>query len=92
MKAKGRTISVVLLLAVSGCGVMGPPVPPDTIGVNAKRRNDKVEADRRLAETKKQGPEAQPQVAPSLLEGAPLQGEVVQPAARPDSDFLVRPR
>jgi hypothetical protein len=79
---------------------MGPPVPPDSIGVNIKRHNDKVEAERRLNEARArqtreeqgQGPQRPAEAPPSLLEDAQLQGEVVQPSARPDSDFLVRPR
>jgi predicted small lipoprotein YifL len=94
---------IVLLLAVAGCGVMGPPVPPNSIGVNVKRESDKkekMERAQRIQEARKRqdkdepgqqprGPEAQ---TPGLSEGALLQDEIVQPSARPNSDFLVRPR
>jgi hypothetical protein len=94
---------IVLSLMVAGCGVMGPPVPPNTIGVNVKRELDKKERiareqriqeaqkrqDRDRGEQKPQGPAEQ---TPSPSEDVLLQGEIVQPAARPDSDFLVRPR
>lgn len=79
---------------------MGPPVPPDSIGVNVKRHNDTVERERRVQESKKRQdrdesakePRAPVEQTPSLSEGALLQGERIQPAARPNNDFLVRPR
>ena len=100
---KGWITVIALLLMAAGCGVMGPPVPPNTIGVNVKREADKKERlareqriqeaqkrqDRDRDEQKPQGPGEQ---TPSPSEDELLQGEIVQPAARPDSDFLVRPR
>ena len=92
--------AILVLLTVSGCGVMGPPVPPNTIGVNVKRHNDTVERERRLKDGQKrqdhedlsQTPQGLAEQTPGVAEEMLLQGDVVQPAARPDSDFLVRPR
>ena len=96
---KGAVAVLTLLAVLTGCGVMGPPVPPNTIGVNVKRRNDALERERRQqaqmrqdrgdAGTAPQGPAEQ---APAPSADTLLQGDVVQPSARPDSDFLVRPR
>ena len=76
---------------------MGPPVPPNSIGVNVKRHNDTVERERRLqAMQNRQGlgvtPQAPTEQTLSPTEDILLRGDVVQPSARPDSDFLVRPR
>ncbi|MEP6888997.1 MAG: hypothetical protein ABI945_11850 [Nitrospirales bacterium] len=103
MQVKEWITHIVLLLTVAGCGVMGPPVPPNSIGVNVKRQTDKkerMEREQRSQEVQKrqdrdehgqrpQGPEEQ---TPGLTEGVFLQDEIVQPSARPNSDFLVRPR
>lgn len=94
---------IVLLLMVAGCGVMGPPVPPNSIGVNVKRETDKkerMEREQRLQEARKrqdrgereQKPQGPAEPTPGLSEGLLLQDEIVQPSARPNSDFLVRPR
>ncbi|WP_447985317.1 hypothetical protein [Nitrospira sp. Nam74] len=102
MQVKEWITLMVLSLMVAGCGVMGPPVAPNTIGVNVKREADKKERiareqriqeaqkrqDRDRDEQKPQGPGEQTPSPEDVL----LQGEIVQPAARPDSDFLVRPR
>lgn len=96
---KGAVTLLTLVAVLSGCGVMGPPVPPNTIGVNVKRRNDALERERRTQAQMRQDPGdagAAPQ-RPAEQASTPsadmlLQGDVVQPAARPDSDFLVRPR
>jgi predicted small lipoprotein YifL len=94
---------IVLSLMVAGCGVMGPPVPPNSIGVNVKREIDKkerMEREQRIQEAQKrqdqnkreQKPQGPADQTPSLSEGVLLQDEIVQPSARPNSDFLVRPR
>ena len=94
---------IVLSLMVAGCGVMGPPVPPNSIGVNVKREIDKKEKmarEQRLQEAQKrqdrdergQRPQGPAEQTPGLSEGVLLQDEIVQPSARPNSDFLVRPR
>lgn len=95
---------IVLSLMVAGCGVMGPPVPPNTIGVNVKREIDKkerMEREQRIQEAQKrqdrdkreQKPPGPAEQTPGPSEDVLLQDEIVQPAARPgDSDFLVRPR
>ena len=100
MAATGWTAFLLLSLTMAGCGVMGPPVPPNSIGVNVKRHNDTVERERRLQATQnrqdRQDLGATPQVptdqALSPSEEILLRGNEVQPSARPDSDFLVRPR
>ena len=43
MQVKEWITLIVLLLMMAGCGVMGPPVPPNSIGVNVKRETDKKE-------------------------------------------------
>jgi predicted small lipoprotein YifL len=94
---------IVLLLTVAGCGVMGPPVPPNSIGVNVKREIDKkerMEREQRIQDAQKrqdrdergQRPQGPAEQTPSLSEGVLFQDEIVQPSARPNSDFLVRPR
>lgn len=94
---------IVLSLMGVGCGVMGPPVPPNSIGVNVKREIDKKERmarEQRLQEAQKrqdrdergQRPQGPAEQTPGLSEGVLLQDEIVQPSARPNSDFLVRPR
>lgn len=103
MQVKPWITLIVLVLTVTGCGVMGPPVPPNSIGVNVKREIDKkerMEREQRMQEAQKpqdrdergqrtRGPAEQ---TLGLSEDALLQYEIVQPSARPDSDFLVRPR
>jgi predicted small lipoprotein YifL len=99
-RVQGWTALLLLSLAIAGCGVMGPPVPPNSIGVNVKRHNDTVERERRLQATQtrqdRQELGATPHVpterALSPSEEILLRGNEVQPSARPDSDFLVRPR
>ncbi|HKN86428.1 MAG TPA: hypothetical protein VJV04_06195 [Nitrospiraceae bacterium] len=100
MKANGWAAAIVLSLAFAGCGVMGPPVAPNSIGVNVKRHTDELERERRLQATQNRQDRrelgATPQVPTeqtlSPTEDILLRGDVVQPSARPDSDFLVRPR
>lgn len=103
MQVKGWIPLIVLTLTVGGCGVMGPPVPPNSIGVNVKRETDRQQRmarEQRSQESQKgpgrdrsgQPPQASSEQTPGLSEDALLQDEIVQPSARPDSDFLVRPR
>lgn len=100
MKANGWMASSLLALTVAGCGVMGPPVPPNSIGVNVKRQNDALERERRVqaAQIRPDGGELgttspiPTEQTLSPTEDILLRGDVVQPSARPDSDFLVRPR
>jgi predicted small lipoprotein YifL len=104
MQVKEWITLIVLLLMMAGCGVMGPPVPPNSIGVNVKRETDKkerIEREQRLQDARKrhdrgereQKPPGPAEQTPSPSEDVLLQDEIVQPAARPgDSDFLVRPR
>ncbi len=103
MQVKGWIPLVVLTLTVGGCGVMGPPVPPNSIGVNVKReadRQQKMAREQRSQESQKgpgqdrsaRPPQAPSEQTPGLSVDALLQDEIVQPSARPDSDFLVRPR
>lgn len=102
MQVKGWIPLIVLTLTVGGCGVMGPPVPPNSIGVNVKRETDRQQRmarEQRGQESKGQGrdrsgqlPQGPSEQTPGLSVDALLQDEIVQPSARPDSDFLVRPR
>lgn len=96
-----KSVGVLLVaLWITGCGVMGPPVPPNSIGVNVKRENDKrLERERVLLEAKankeadfQQLPQDSDDQATNSLESRRLQDQVVDPAARPNDDFLVRPR
>jgi hypothetical protein len=97
MRAKGI---VLVALMVMGCGVMGPPVPPNSIGVNVKRGNDKrVEQSRVLADAKaakdrdtQSLPEGPADQTSNVGDSTPLQERSVDPAARPNDDYLVRPR
>lgn len=93
-----KRASVLAALFITGCGVMGPPVPPNSIGVNVKRENDKrLEREQALLETKAD------QDLPSRSQGSfdttshsvdtgNLQDLVPDPASRPNDDYLVRPR
>lgn len=97
MNANAWAGLIFLSLAIAGCGVMGPPVPPNSIGVNVKRHADALERERRVQATQnRQEVGVTPQVPTeqtlSPSEEILLRGDVVQPSARPDSDFLVRPR
>jgi hypothetical protein len=91
---------LLVALATMGCGVMGPPVPPNSIGVNVKRESDKrLEQSRALADAKgakerdTQSPLEDPDdQAPGFRDMTPLQERTVDPAARPNDDYLVRPR
>ncbi|MDQ6734670.1 MAG: hypothetical protein M3Z35_11265 [Nitrospirota bacterium] len=100
MTANGWTAFMLLSLTIAGCGVMGPPVPPNSIGVNVKRHNDAVDRERRLQAAQNRQDRQELGVTPQIpteqtlspAEEILLRGDVVQPSARPDSDFLVRPR
>lgn len=100
MKANGWAAAIVLSLAVAGCGVVGPPVPPNSIGVNVKRQMDALEREQRLQAAQNRQDRREHEATPqgpteqtlSPTEDILLRGDVVQPSARPDSDFLVRPR
>jgi len=88
---------MLAIAAWSGCGVMGAPVAPESIGVNAKRQRDQIERQQRQhdpeererireepsAISRPEGPdETEPSVFPDLT----------QPGARPQGDVFVRPR
>jgi hypothetical protein len=96
---RGAGILLVALVTM-GCGVMGPPVPPNSIGVNVKRENDKrLEQNRALANAKvnkDRDPQSLLQAptdqAPSFGDTTQLEERGVDPAARANDDYLVRPR
>ena len=100
MKTNGWAAAIVLSLTVAGCGVLGPPVPPNSVGVNVKRHADALERERRLQAAQNRQDRSEQETTPpspaeqtlSPTEDILLRGDVVQPSARPDSDFLVRPR
>ncbi len=43
---------MVLMYSIQGCGVVGPPLPPEDIGIEAKVRSQK-EAEEKTGEKKK---------------------------------------
>jgi hypothetical protein len=90
-------LSMLAMVAWSGCGVMGAPVAPESIGVNAKRQRDQIE--RRQPQ---RDPEERERIReePSAISGpegtdetepAPFP-DLTQPGAQPEGDVFVRPR
>ena len=88
---------MTVLMTYSGCGVMGGPVAPETIGVNAKRERERIERQRAQSGTEER---ERIQEEPSVIaapEGSdenapPVFLDLTQPAARPQGDVFVRPR
>jgi len=94
-------VTAVLVLTVSaGCGVMGPPVPPDTIGVGAKRQAEKRQQEQVEKAAKAQAqpptvptvPAEQPETADEAVAGETAAEELSRPGLRPSGDVLMRPR
>lgn len=50
-----------LLLAVTGCGTIGPPIPPEEIGVAAKLEKEKAKARQRPAPLKEPEKDKEPE-------------------------------
>lgn len=96
----GIVAAVLTVLLTAGCGVMGPPVPPDTIGVGAKRKQEALEKERVEKEAKAKGegpvmpvvPAEQPATLEEAEAGETAAEELARPGLRPSGDVLVRPR
>jgi hypothetical protein len=89
LKVARGAIGVGLVVAgLCGCGIQGPPVPPEDIGVAQKVYKDK----QREAKAQQKAKEEQmAQQAEREAEQVPYEG-AVQPGARPGGDVQVRPR
>jgi len=90
-------LSLLALVAWSGCGVMGAPVAPESIGVNAKRQRDEVERQRNQpgTEDRERIPEEPSAISRPEAPGEPEPSvfpDLTQPGARPEGDVFVRPR
>jgi hypothetical protein len=90
-------LSLLALVAWSGCGVMGAPVAPESIGVNVKRQRDQIERQQRQRDPEDRERIREEPSAISRPEGtdetepAPFP-DLTQPGARPEGDVFVRPR
>ena len=88
-------LSVAVLMAWSGCGVMGGPVAPESIGVNATRERERIEQKRRPPDAEeRERIREEPAVlaAPEGSEEPPVFLDLTQPGARPEGDVFVNPR
>jgi hypothetical protein len=91
----------LLVGATVGCGIQGPPVAPETIGVAPRLQRDKEREAKEQAAGRAQppSPPAEGKAPPQEPAGeAEAQGLVppfdgsVQPSARPSGDVQVKPR
>jgi hypothetical protein len=74
---------------VLGCGTVGPPVPPQDIGVGAKISREEMQT-RRL-EKERRAVDVVPSTDPARQESLlPAPGQAVQPSARPSADSPLR--
>lgn len=96
--AKWLAIGIGLALAaLIGCGIQGPPVPPEDIGIALKVQREKqreAKEQMKAREKARQEQMAQPARPGAELEAetqAPFDGSV-QPGARPSGDVQVKPR
>jgi predicted small lipoprotein YifL len=97
--AKWLAIGIGLALAaLIGCGIQGPPVPPEDIGVaytirKEQQREAKEQAKaREKAREEQMARQAPPPAEPEAeTQAAPFEGSV-QPGARPSGDVQVKPR
>jgi hypothetical protein len=83
----------VMLGVLTGCGIQGPPVPPEDVGIagviqRQKEVQAKEEAKRRAEGKPVPETKGLPQGEPEPL---PLE-EAVLPSARPSGDVQVKPR
>jgi len=86
---------VAVLVASAGCGVMGAPVAPESIGVNAKRERERLGQQRRPPDTEqRERIQEEPAVlaAPEGSAEPPVFLDLTQPGARPQGDVFVNPR
>jgi predicted small lipoprotein YifL len=96
--AKWLAIGIGLALAaLIGCGIQGPPVPPEDIGIartvqKEKDRETKEQAKaREKARQEQMAQQARPEAEPEAETQSPFEGSV-QPGARPSGDMLIKPR
>ncbi|WP_447978684.1 hypothetical protein [Candidatus Nitrospira bockiana] len=88
---------VLALVTATGCGVIGPPVPPETVGVGAKLRREQLEQQRREQAARRAEAPAGPEEPPLITEPEPPAGgtpeeELARPGLQPTGDVRVRPR
>jgi predicted small lipoprotein YifL len=82
--------------ALAGCGIQGPPVPPEDVGVAGRIQREREKELKAKEEAKQRGEEVQrAQEAETGVEAgteiSPLEG-AVPPSARPSGDVPVKPR
>ena len=88
-------LSVAVLLTSTGCGVTGGPVPPESIGVNAKRERERIQQQRRPPDTEERERIREEPAVLAVPEGSaepPVFLDLTQPGARPEGDVFVNPR
>jgi predicted small lipoprotein YifL len=85
------------LAALIGCGIQGPPVPPEDIGIarTIQKEKERVAKEQAMTREKARQEQMAQQTRPAAeLEAdnpAPFDGSV-QPGARPSGDIQVKPR
>ncbi|TKB79743.1 MAG: hypothetical protein E8D45_03345 [Nitrospira sp.] len=73
---------LLLVVGIGGCGNVGPPIPPENVGIRAKVLRAQ-EQEKKAAQAQTEKPtEAVPPVAPPVPEGA-SQDEIQLPPYRP---------
>jgi predicted small lipoprotein YifL len=60
---KGK-VTFLLALWLAGCGNVGPPIPPESIGVAAKLKKEQLKKEQEKAAPGEPGREGQPPEAP----------------------------
>jgi hypothetical protein len=90
----------LLVGATVGCGIQGPPVAPETIGVAPRLQRDKEREAKEQAARRARPPSSPTESQLESQEPAELQTQEavspfdgsVQPSARPSGDVQVKPR
>jgi hypothetical protein len=82
--------------SLSSCGTVGPVIAPEDIGVAAKlQREQQAREQKGQEQPARPSPEAQPPetgAEPPKPEEVLIEGEMVQPSARPSGTVPMRPR
>ena len=78
----GFVIAVAFLGATVGCGIQGPPVSPETIGMNPRLQREKARQAKEAAERKAQQPPAPSPGVPA--QGPPAEGQPESQALAPE--------
>ena len=82
MKAASFGSILFLLAGLWGCGNIGPPIPPEKVGIRAKVLRAQEQEKKAAQAQTEPPPETVPPVAPPVPEGA-SQDEIQLPPYRP---------